>query len=62
MKLFWMRDEGQKVRQSSYLPQGTYIYIHPLDMISHLIYCMNNLVTNKPKLPADGALLYPYMG
>ena len=31
-------------------------------MIYHPVYSMNKLVTNKSKLPQDGAQLFPYMG
>ena len=33
-----------------------------LKVIYHLLYSMNNFVTNKPKLPQDGAQVFPYMG
>ena len=31
-------------------------------MIYHPLYSMNNFVTNKSKLPQDGAHVFPYMG
>ena len=33
-----------------------------LKVIYHLLYSMNNFVTNKSKLPQDGAQVFPYMG
>ena len=33
-----------------------------LKVIYHPIYSMNNFVTNKSKLPQDGAQVFPYMG
>ena len=33
-----------------------------LKVIYHPLYRMNKFVTNKSKLPQDGAQLFPYMG
>ena len=33
-----------------------------LKVIHHPLYSMNNFVTNKSKLPHDGAQVFPYMG
>ena len=33
-----------------------------LKVIYHPLYSMNNFVTNKSKLPQDGAQAFPYMG
>ena len=33
-----------------------------LKVIYHTLYSMNNFVTNKSKLPQDGAQVFPYMG
>ena len=33
-----------------------------LKVIYHLLYSINNFVTNKSKLPQDGAQVFPYMG
>ena len=33
-----------------------------LKVIYHPFYSMNNVVTNKSKLPQDGAQVFPYMG
>ena len=33
-----------------------------LKVIRHPLYSMNNVVTNKSKLPQDGAQVFPYMG
>ena len=33
-----------------------------LKVTYHPLYCMNKFVTNKSKLPQDGAQLSPYMG
>ena len=33
-----------------------------LKVIYHSLYSMNNFVTNKSKLPQDGAQVFPYMG
>ena len=33
-----------------------------LRVIYHPLYSMNNFVTNKSKLPQDGAQVFPYMG
>ena len=33
-----------------------------LKVIYHLLYSMNKFVTNKSKLPQDGAQVFPYMG
>ena len=33
-----------------------------LKVIHHHLYSMNNFVTNKSKLPQDGAQVFPYMG
>ena len=33
-----------------------------LKVIYHPLYSMNKFVTNKSKLPQDGAQLFPYMG
>ena len=33
-----------------------------LKVIYHPLYSMNKLVTNKSKLPQDGAQVFPYMG
>ena len=33
-----------------------------LKVTYHPVYGMNNFVTNKSKLPQDGAQLFPYMG
>ena len=33
-----------------------------LMVIYHPLYTMNNFVTNKSKLPHDGARVFPYMG
>ena len=33
-----------------------------LKVIYHPLYSMNNFVTNKSKLPQDGAHVFPYMG
>ena len=33
-----------------------------LKVIYHPLYSMNNFVTNKSKLPQDGANVFPYMG
>ena len=32
-----------------------------LKVIYHPLYSMNNFVTNKSKLPQDGAQVFPYM-
>ena len=34
----------------------------PLKVIYHPLHSMNNFVTNKSKLPQDGAQVFPYMG
>ena len=33
-----------------------------LKVIYHPLYSMNKFVTNKSKLPQDGAQVFPYMG
>ena len=33
-----------------------------LKVIYHLLYSLNKFVTNKSKLPQDGAQVFPYMG
>ena len=33
-----------------------------LKVIYHPLYSMNNFMTNKSKLPQDGAQVFPYMG
>ena len=33
-----------------------------LKVIYHPLYSMNTFVTNKSKLPQDGAQVFPYMG
>ena len=33
-----------------------------LKVIHHPLYSMNKFVTNKSKLPQDGAQVFPYMG
>ena len=33
-----------------------------LKVIYHPLYSMNKIVTNKSKLPQDGAQVFPYMG
>ena len=33
-----------------------------LTVIYHPLYSMNNFVTNKSKLPQDGAQVFPFMG
>ena len=33
-----------------------------LKVTYHPVYSMNNFVTNKSKMPQDGAQLFPYMG
>ena len=33
-----------------------------LKVIYHPLYSMNKFVTNKSKLPQDGARVFPYMG
>ena len=38
-----------------------YIYIS-LKVIYHSLYSMNKFVTNKSKLPQDGAQVFPYIG
>ena len=38
------------------------VSIIPLKVIYHPLYSMNNFVTNKSKLPQDGAQVFPYMG
>ena len=35
--------------------------VHILKVIYHSLYSMNNFVTNKSKLPQDGAQVSPYM-
>ena len=37
-------------------------YFTALKVIYHPLYSMNNFVTNKSKLPQDGAQVFPYMG
>ena len=37
-------------------------YFALLKVIYHPLYSMNNFVTNKSKLPQDGAQVFPYMG
>ena len=37
-------------------------YVVVLKVIYHPLYSMNNFVTNKSKLPQDGAQVFPYMG
>ena len=37
-------------------------YFQMLKVIYHPLYSMNNFVTNKAKLPQDGAQVLPYMG
>ena len=34
----------------------------PLKVIYHPLYSMNKFVTNKSKLPQDGAQVFPFMG
>ena len=36
--------------------------IRNLKVIYHPLYSMKNFVTNKSKLPQDGAQVFPYMG
>ena len=36
-------------------------HYHALKVIYHPLYSMNNLVTNKSKLPQDGAQVFPYI-
>ena len=36
--------------------------IFMLEVIYHPLYSMNNFVTDKSKLPQDGAQVFPYMG
>ena len=38
------------------------IVLYPLKAIYHPLYSMNNFVTNKSKLPQDGAQVFPYIG
>ena len=35
---------------------------HTLKVTYHPLYSMNKFVTNKSKLPQDGAQVFPYMG
>ena len=35
---------------------------HTLKVIYHPLYSIYNFVTNKSKLPQDGAQVFPYMG
>ena len=37
-------------------------FIRGLKVIYHPLYSMNKCVTNKSKLPQDGAHVFPYMG
>ena len=37
-------------------------FVHYLKVIYHPLYSMNKFVTNKSKLPQDGAQVFPYMG
>ena len=39
-----------------------FLCIVQLKLIYHPLYSMNNFVTNKSKLPQDGAQVFPYMG
>ena len=39
-----------------------FVAINALKVIYHPLYSMNNFVTNKSKLPQDGAQVFPYMG
>ena len=36
--------------------------VDKLKVIYHPLYSMNKFVTNKSKLPQDGAQVFPYMG
>ena len=36
--------------------------LNNLKVIYHPLYSMNTFVTNKAKLPQDGAKVFPYMG
>ena len=44
------------------MPCAIYINIKLLKVINHPLYSMNKFVTNKSKLPQDGAQVFPYMG
>ena len=43
------------------VPENTRLFVG-LKVIYHPLYSMNNFVTNKSKLPQDGAQVFPYMG
>ena len=45
-------------QKKTFIPPGQTL----LKVTYHPIYSMNNCVTNKAKLPLDGAQLFPYMG
>ena len=38
------------------------VFLKMLKVIYHPLYSMNKFVTNKSKLPQDGAQVFPYMG
>ena len=44
------------------LQNNTIILMYTLKVIYHLLYSMNNFVTDKSKLPQDWAQVFPYMG
>ena len=48
-------------RRILYLVRDPY-YLYFLKVIYHPLYSMNKFVTNKSKLPQDGAQVFPYMG
>ena len=39
-----------------------FLFHNNLKVIYHPLYSMNNFVTNKLKLPQDGAQVFPYIG
>ena len=50
---------------SNYLTLSNHFFIfcmYKLKVIYHPLYSMNKFVTNKSKLPQDGAQVFPYMG
>ena len=44
------------------VPHKNVVVLQPLKVTYHSLYSMNTFVTNKSKLPQDGAQVFPYMG
>ena len=53
-------DKPDKITHCENIVQRSW-HSRKLKMIYHPLYSMNNFVTNKSKLPQDGAQVFPYM-